>query len=147
MKKLFFVWTIMLYGFSAFAQNTEKLLNNYISVKNALVNSDNKATSQAIGAFYQSLKDEENFVRKNELLKAAEKLSKASNIEKQRAAFKDVSAIMWELIKDTDKVNQKVYYQYCPMKKAYWLSREKEIKNPYYGSSMLTCGKVVETKE
>ncbi|MAQ74933.1 MAG: hypothetical protein CL613_01215 [Aquimarina sp.] len=32
------------------------------------------------------------------------------------------------------------------MKKAYWLSKEKDIKNPYYGSSMLTCGKVAETK-
>jgi len=31
------------------------------------------------------------------------------------------------------------------MKKAVWLSNEKAIKNPYYGSQMLTCGKVVET--
>lgn len=44
-------------------------------------------------------------------------------------------------------MNHAVYYQYCPMKKAYWLSMEKEIKNPYYGSSMLTCGKVIETKK
>jgi hypothetical protein len=33
------------------------------------------------------------------------------------------------------------------MKKAYWLSRGKEIENPYYGSAMLSCGKIVETKE
>jgi hypothetical protein len=31
------------------------------------------------------------------------------------------------------------------MKKAYWLSPDKAIKNPYYGSAMLTCGKVTET--
>jgi Protein of unknown function (DUF3347). len=31
------------------------------------------------------------------------------------------------------------------MKKANWLSSEKEIKNPYYGSTMLTCGSVVDT--
>ena len=30
------------------------------------------------------------------------------------------------------------------MKKAYWVSQESEIKNPYYGSSMLSCGKVIE---
>ena len=30
------------------------------------------------------------------------------------------------------------------MKKAAWLSSEKQIKNPYYGSSMLTCGEVTE---
>lgn len=147
MKKLFFALAVMLFGFSAFAQNTSNLLNNYISVKDALVNSDSKAVSQAIGTFYQSLKSEENFTQKDELLKATEKLSKASGIEKQRAAFNDVSTAMWKLVKNSDKVNHAVYYQYCPMKKAYWLSNEKEIKNPYYGSSMLTCGKVAETKK
>lgn len=146
MKKLVFMW-VMLFSFSAFAQNTNDLFNNYINVKNALVKSDSKATSQAIGTFYQSLKNEENFAQKAELLKATEKLSKASSIEKQRAVFNDVSTAMWKLVKGSDKVNQAVYYQYCPMKKAYWLSKEKDIKNPYYGSSMLTCGKVAETKK
>jgi hypothetical protein len=31
------------------------------------------------------------------------------------------------------------------MKKANWLSNEKQVKNPYYGSAMLNCGKVVDT--
>jgi hypothetical protein len=31
------------------------------------------------------------------------------------------------------------------MKKAYWISEEKGIENPYYGTGMLTCGKVTET--
>jgi hypothetical protein len=31
------------------------------------------------------------------------------------------------------------------MKKAYWLSGDAAIKNPYFGSSMLTCGKVSTT--
>lgn len=146
MKKLLFALAVMLFGFSAFAQNTKLYFDNYMNVKNALVNSDSKAVSQAIGIFYQSLKSEENFIQKEELLKATEKLSKASDIEKQRAAFNGVSTAMWKLVKGSDKVNQPVYYQYCPMKKTYWLSKEKEIKNPYYGSSMLTCGKVVETK-
>jgi hypothetical protein len=30
-------------------------------------------------------------------------------------------------------------------KGANWLSKESTIKNPYYGSQMLTCGKTVET--
>jgi hypothetical protein len=146
MKKLVLIGA-MLFSFSAFAQNTNDLFNNYINVKNALVKSDSKATSQAITTFYQSLKNEQNFAQKDELLKATEKLSKADNIEKQRASFNDVSTQMWKLVKGSDKVNQTVYYQYCPMKKAYWLSKEKDIKNPYYGSSMLTCGKVAETKK
>jgi hypothetical protein len=31
------------------------------------------------------------------------------------------------------------------MKKASWLSSEAAIKNPYFGSAMLTCGKVTAT--
>jgi len=31
------------------------------------------------------------------------------------------------------------------MKKSSWLSNDTSIKNPYYGSSMLTCGKVTGT--
>jgi hypothetical protein len=30
-------------------------------------------------------------------------------------------------------------------KGADWLSKENAVKNPYYGSMMLTCGKTVET--
>jgi hypothetical protein len=38
-----------------------------------------------------------------------------------------------------------LYQQYCPMKKAYWLSETPTIKNPYYGKEMPTCGKTTET--
>jgi hypothetical protein len=31
------------------------------------------------------------------------------------------------------------------MQDANWLSKENAVKNPYYGSQMLTCGKTVET--
>jgi hypothetical protein len=148
MKKLFILLAAMLTEISAIAQNTDILLNNYISVKNALVSSNGKAASEFINTLYNTVKLEENFLQKPELLKASEKLYKAGNdIEKQRAAFNDVSTVMWKLVKGSEIVNEPVYYQYCPMKKAYWLSKEKEIKNPFYGSNMLTCGKVVDTKE
>lgn len=147
MKKIFFVLALMLSGVSAFAQNTDKLLKSYIRVKDALVDSDAKAANTAISTFYETIKGDENFSQKADLLKAAEKLSKAgSSLEKQRASLNDVSTLMWKLVKGADAVSSPVYYQYCPMKKAYWLSADKEIKNPYYGSSMLSCGKVTETK-
>ena len=46
-------------------------------------------------------------------------------------------------------VNENVYIQFCPMadnnKGAYWISLEKEVRNPYYGEAMLTCGEVNAT--
>ena len=144
MKKLVFAIAVMFIGFSALAQNTSHLLDKYISVKNTLVNG--KDANAAIKTFHDAVKSEAHFAQKADLLKATEKLSKANGIDKQRAVFNDVSTTMWKLTKNSDKVEQAVYYQYCPMKKAYWLSYEKDIKNPYYGASMLTCGSVVETK-
>lgn len=147
MKKLMLVLVVLFFGFPAFAQNTANLLNNYMNVKNALVNGDSKAASEATASLYESIKKEDSFNQKQELLQAAEKLNKAGNIEKQRAELNNVSVILWKLVENDKKLDQTVYYQYCPMKKTYWLSKDKEIKNPYYGSSMLTCGKVTSTKQ
>ncbi|MDP3245054.1 MAG: DUF3347 domain-containing protein [bacterium] len=137
----------MLFGHTAFAQNTNTLLSKYYSVKNALVSSDVKAASEAINDLQKKVKSENPFKQKDELNKAVDKLAKASSVEKQRAVFNDVSTTMWQIVKGTDQVSQPVYYQYCPMKNAYWLSNEAAIKNPYYGTSMLTCGKVSETNK
>lgn len=145
MKQTFFALVIMLMGVSTFAQNTNKLVNDYIAVKNALVSGDGKAASEAITMFHQSVKEENSFAQKDALVKVTEELAKAGSLDKQRAAFNEVSTTLWKTVKSADKIETPLYYQYCPMKKAYWVSKEKDIKNPYYGSAMLTCGKVVET--
>jgi hypothetical protein len=31
---------------------------------------------------------------------------------------------------------------YCPMARKYWLQRGTAIRNPYYGKSMLECGRI-----
>ena len=148
MKKLFIFLAVVLIEFSALAQNTNNILDHYISLKNALVSGNGKEASSHIAALYNTVKEEANFPQKAALLKSSEKLQKSGDsIEKQRAALNDVSIAMWDLVKGSENADEPVYYQYCPMKKAYWLSYEKEIKNPYYGSSMLTGGKVVETKD
>ncbi|MBN8856879.1 MAG: DUF3347 domain-containing protein [Sphingobacteriales bacterium] len=146
MKKKLLIPVILLLGHSAVAQNTDRLLNEYYSIKDALVNSDAGAASAAITALQQTVKAENHFAQKEVLAGTVDKLAKSKAIEKQRAAFNDVSAILWKIVQDSDKVSETVYYQYCPMKKAYWLSEAPAIKNPYYGSAMLTCGKVTEIK-
>lgn len=41
---------------------------------------------------------------------------------------------------------QVLYLEFCPMaddnKGSFWLSYDKEIANPFFGQSMLTCGEV-----
>jgi len=70
-------------------------------------------------------------------------------IEDQRIAFTLFNDNFYKAIKAFSLMGKTVYYQFCPMmsngKGAYWLSETKDIRNPYYGESMLTCGETRET--
>ena len=73
-------------------------------------------------------------------------ISENKDIGRQRETFKVLSKNMHELL-PFYKADETLYYQYCPMQDANWLSKDKTIKNPYYGSQMLSCGSTVETIE
>jgi membrane fusion protein, copper/silver efflux system len=81
--------------------------------------------------------------------KAIGEIVKSSDIEVQRLAFADLSDAVYSTIKMFDVSGLNINYQFCPMardgKGAYWLSLDSEIRNPYYGDAMLTCGETKET--
>lgn len=83
-----------------------------------------------------------------DLKMGAQHISEPKDIAHQREQFAILSKNMYALVKAA-KLVDKVYYQNCPMyndgKGANWLSKENSIKNPYYGATMLTCGKTVDT--
>ena len=72
-------------------------------------------------------------------------ISENSALDHQREHFTSLSKNLYELVKGLKMNTAVIYEQYCPMKKATWLSETSDIKNPYYGKQMLTCGKVTET--
>jgi copper chaperone CopZ len=84
----------------------------------------------------------------NDLKEHSEHIADTKDIKHQRDHFMDLSKNIYDLTK-VSKQETPTYYQHCPMandgKGADWLSKENTIKNPYYGSQMLTCGKTVET--
>ena len=133
----------------------QSVYDAYFTVKDALIKSDAKLTSAkakdlltAITAVkMDKLKSDEHTAWMKVMKKLtadAKSISTSSDLKKQRETFKSLSKSTYELIK-VSKSSQVVYKQYCPMADADWLSKEKAVKNPYYGSSMLTCGNVVET--
>jgi hypothetical protein len=133
----------------------QSVYDAYFTVKDALIKSDAKLTSAkandllaAITAVkMDKLKSNEHtaWMKVVKKLSAdAKSISTTSDLKKQRETFKSLSKNTYELIK-VSKSTEVVYKQYCPMADADWLSKEKAVKNPYYGSSMLTCGNVVET--
>ncbi len=141
---------------SAFAQNTfaqdahqSPLLSSYYNIKDALVSGNANVASSSAEEFVKaaSSADEKTLPAENKeaLLKSANQLAKSKDIKKQRELFADFSTDMATMAKAVKLSPNPVYQQYCPMKKASWLSSNKTIKNPYFGNAMLTCGKVVET--
>jgi hypothetical protein len=54
-------------------------------------------------------------------------LTSNADVKKQRTFFKTVSTNMYDLMK-VSKSETPTYYQYCPMVKANWLSKEAAVK-------------------
>ncbi|MGQ7947686.1 DUF3347 domain-containing protein [Flavobacterium sp. WC2509] len=131
------------------------VFDNYFAMKEALIKSDAKTTSVKAASLLTSIS-----AVKTDKLKSAERtvwmkvmkkmtvdakvISSNQDLKKQRETFKSLSKNTYELIKASNPT-ETIYIQYCPMADANWLSKEKAVKNPYYGSSMLTCGNVIET--
>ncbi len=69
------------------------------------------------------------------------------NIVHQREHLVLLSKDFYDIAK-TYGTEKPVYKIFCSMydndKGAYWISDSKEVKNPYYGASMLDCGVVEE---
>lgn len=141
------------------ANQLKTIFENYFALKDALVKSDGKlALTLAkdllvnINAVkMDKLSSEEHSVWMKVLSNLKSNtaiISATTSIEKQRITFVDLSANFYDLLK-VSKQDYTIYYQHCPMynngKGANWLSKENVVKNPYYGSQMLTCGKTVET--
>jgi len=143
-------------------QETNQLtavFDSYFSLKDALVKTDGTIASAkakdlqtAINAVkMEKLPMEVHTVWMkvlNDLKEAAEHINNTKDIAHQRDHFMSLSTNIYALIKVAKPV-ETIYYQFCPManegKGANWLSKESGVKNPYYGSMMLTCGKTVET--
>jgi len=134
--------------------NSQAVLNDYFNLKDALVADDN-AKAKELGATLATtlgnLDVSSNFsdTQKADLkdiiedaVEHAEHISE-SDIDHQREHFKILSKDVTDMVAITGTENT-LYEQFCPMYDggSAWLSTSKDVKNPYYGSKMLKCGKV-----
>ncbi len=132
------------------------ILSDYFQLKDALTQDNSDLASKA-GTELESLlrtfdksklspdqkKAFEGFA--DELIENSEHIGKNSGkIEHQREHFEHLSNGMISILNVFGNGGQTLYKDYCPMfnKGAYWISNTKEIKNPYFGKKMQTCGSV-----
>lgn len=118
----------------------------YAHLKDALVASKADEAKMAAAELQNSLAEISNGKKGSD---EAAKIANASNLEDQRKAFSDLSNEVASLVKGGKLSMGAIYLEYSPMANAntgaYWISNEKQIKNPYFGDAMLKCGSVKET--
>lgn len=131
----------------------EAILTDYFKLKDALVADDN-AKAKELGASlattlgkldiseYTDTQQSDLKDIVEDAVEHAEHIPE-SDIAHQREHFKVLSKDVTDMVAITGTENT-LYQQFCPMYDggSAWLSTSKDVKNPYYGSKMLTCGKV-----
>ena len=118
------------------------VFREYLGLKDALVGSNPAkagASASRLMTAFANIGVEDN------VLKAAQNVLDAKNIEEQRTAFVAVTTEV-EAMLQGEIASGTVYKQYCPMAfnntGASWLSASSDIMNPYFGDKMLRCGRV-----
>ncbi|MFT3844553.1 MAG: DUF3347 domain-containing protein [Lacibacter sp.] len=147
----------------SFKRSVNQALSAYFQLKDAFVESDTvkvNAAGNLLKTILDSLKLNE--VQKNDSLgyesiagrpgdAVAEitGMTGEKELDKKRESFEMISNVFYDMVRVIKPAGTTVYYQFCPMafdnKGAYWLSNTDSIRNPYFGSKMLTCGETKET--
>lgn len=139
-----------------FKNQLNTVFNAYLKLKDALVKDNNNLAKNTANEIVKTITSVDMklltnpeahnhwMVIQKEVLSSAKAIT-SSNLEMQRSHFKHLSAHLIKAVK-LFGVNQTVYEQFCPMaddnKGAYWMSLNKDIKNPYLNADMRTCGEV-----
>lgn len=136
----------------------KSILAHYMHVKNALVDSDSSEAKKGAAMLTEAIRqfDDSWFPAKQKseydkhkmaVKEQAHQIVSATGLETLRGYFAGLSTHVYELLK-VFSTGKKLYHNHCEMaldnNGAMWLSESIEIKNPYMGSKMMSCGSVEE---
>lgn len=135
---------------SAWPQSTlpEQLLGHYYSIQKSLASD----TVRGVAPSAAKIADLSRKAAKTDarakapltaLANASAKLQTA-DLKAARNGFGDLSDSLIAYLRSTQVKSPPPYQFYCSMVKKNWLQPDREIRNPYYGSSMLRCGELVQ---
>jgi Cu(I)/Ag(I) efflux system membrane fusion protein len=144
---------------AGFQNQLASVFSSYVELKDAFVASDAnkvkteaKETDEALAKVDMKLvsgaahNDWMNYLAP--IHASLKEIQASTDIESQRKAFSNLSDNLYKSVKAFGLGGKEAFYTYCPMafnnEGAYWLSNEKQVRNPYFGDKMLTCGEVKE---
>lgn len=145
----------------AFQAQLKTVFSTYLPVKDALIESDVTSANKKAEILREAIDAVDMRLVKGDahmewmkdlhvLQKATEEIKNEPDLEKARIMLSPLSDQLFHTLKKF-QVGVDGYRQYCPMafdnKGAFWLSDSDQIRNPYFGDAMLTCGSVEEELE
>lgn len=124
----------------ALMEPVKSVYDHYLKIQTELAKDSVKGVDKHANAIVNAVKGDEMKMLSLDVAKKAETLASAKDLKAAREAFKPLSTSLVKYLAD-NKAGKGIYQEgYCPMVKASWLQKERDIKNPYMGKSMLTCG-------
>ena len=137
------------------SEKYQKLVTEYLALKNQLVNDQTASESvknlmETLQSVNMSAFSQQAHMKWMELQgtlsKKSSAISQGDDLKTQRKHFIELSRAMITLVETFQSPGGRLFVQFCPMANndqgAFWLSSQEEIRNPYYGDMMLTCGEV-----
>lgn len=142
---------------STVEKSFQPVIDAYINLKNALIQSDISLASSKSESFRKALEAMPVNQRGQThnywsiLHKTSKGINENVSLEHQRKQFQMISDKLIEMVRNFDELNDKLFVQFCPMADnnngAFWISKEEQVLNPYFGNIMLRCGSVKEVVE
>jgi len=141
----------------SFKEQLNQLTNQYLPLKDALVETDAEKAKNSLDGFLSVLEKVDMKLLKgdahmfwmeqyNIMSTHSKKLAALDDVEKQRIQFGFVSDALITSLNAFGTKGEALYVQHCPMafdnEGADWIAKEEGIRNPYFGDKMMKCGLV-----
>jgi len=130
----------------------KSVYEDYFAVRSALahdsmenVSKHSKAIAERIGGFPKADAAGDMNALLKDIQTSAAALTEKGDIAAARTEFGNLSDRLVEYQKRfVSDESEKAHVFFCDMVKRPWLQEEQEIGNPYYGASMLKCGREIK---
>lgn len=126
----------------ALPKPVQAVFDSYLKIQTALAQDSLQGVSANATAIAKSVQADSAKSLSADVAQQAEILAKASDIKAAREAFKPLSDSLIKYLA-ANKAHAGHYVKvFCSMANARWLQTGTVVSNPYYGKSMLRCGKI-----
>jgi len=126
----------------------DELLPEYFKIQAALASDTTDGVEEAAQSLQKKAKsittsEPELQAVQSQLVEASKQIQ-AQDLETARNTFFSLSKPVLVYLNKFHAEKSRYARYYCGMAKKGWVQSDMDIKNPYYGSSMLRCGKLIQ---